>query len=198
MNQVLPVVRLQLVHWRYGLGMPVGILALVFALNLALFGSMGEVIPPSGRMTGGILSIYIVFGVGLLQTMTQTFTFALGMSVTRRAFQAGVVVLNVVEAIGFGTLLLVLTVPFLAFAAVGMFFGVIFKRWGQPGVYVVTVATSVVLAALTLLITWRSWWPQVGSWFAGQSTAALFAGYPLVLVLLLGAASWLAIRRATP
>jgi hypothetical protein len=232
MNRVLAVVRLQLVNWRFGLGMPVGILALVLAINLVLFGSLGDAVPPDGRMTGGLLSIYIVVGVGLLQTMTQTFAFAVGLGVTRRAFYAGVVLLVAVEALGFGALVLVLnlverasggwgmglkffaldflsvddpvlqwlilTVPFLAFATVGMFTGVVFKRWGQAGIYAVFMVLSVLLAALAVLITLRSGWPAVGGWFAGQSAPALFVWYPLVLSLLLGGASWLAIRRATP
>jgi hypothetical protein len=169
MRQVLPVVRLQLVNWRFGLGLPVGILALVLTINLALFGAIGDAIPPQGRTTGGLLSIYITFGVGYLQTMTQLFTFALGLCVTRRAYFAGVALLVLVEAFGFGLLVtllglaeqasggwgiglhffaldfltvgdpllqwLVYTVPFLAFAAVGVFAGVVFKRWGQVGVY---------------------------------------------------------------
>jgi hypothetical protein len=232
MNQALAVVRLQLVNWRFGLGIPLGILALVLVINLVLFGSIGDAIPPDGRATGGVLSLYITFGVGYLQTMTQLFTFALGLSVTRRAFYAGVVLLVVVEALGFGAVLLLLklveqttggwgmglkfftldfltvadpalqwlvfTVPLLAFAALGVFAGVVFKRWGQTGVYVMTIAVAVVLAAATVLITWRGWWPEVGGWFAGQPIASLFAGYPLVLALLLGAGGWLAIRRATP
>jgi hypothetical protein len=81
---------------------------------------------------------------------------------------------------------------------VGVFAGVVFKRWGQAGVYTMTISAGVLLAGLTVLITWRGWWPAVGTWFAGQSSTALFAGYPLVLALLLGAGGWLAIRRATP
>jgi hypothetical protein len=232
MSPTLAVVRLQFVNWRLGLGMPLGILTVVLGLNLALFGSMGDVIPPDGRMTGGVLSIYIVFGVAYLQTMTQLFTFALGLGVTRRAFYAGVVLVVLAESLGFGLLLLafslaerasggwglglkffaldfvtvddpllqwlVFTVPFVAVAALGVFVGVVFKRWGQVGVYAVTVSAAVVLAGLAVVITWQSWWPEVGSWFAGQSTASLWAGYPLVLALLLGAGGWLAIRRATP
>jgi hypothetical protein len=232
MSPTLAVVRLQFVNWRLGLGMPVGILTLVLGLNLALFGSMGDVIPPDGRMTGGVLSIYIVVGVGFLQTMTQLFAFALGLSVTRRAFYAGVALVVAAEAIGFGTLLLllnlieratggwglglhffaldfltvddpllqwlVLVVPFLAFAALGVFTGVVFKRWGQAGAYVMSIAFAVAVTGAALLFTWQGWWSAVGTWFAGQSTPALFAGYPLVLALLLGAGGWLAIRRAIP
>jgi hypothetical protein len=231
-NRVLPVVRLQLVHYRFGMGLPVGILALVLGLNLALFASMGDAIPPDGRQTGGLVSIYIVVGVGYLQTMTQLFTFALGMGVTRRAFYAGVSALVVVEAAGFGTLVwllglvergsggwglglrffrldfltvadpllqwLVYAVPFLAFAAVGVFFGVVFKRWGQPGVFAVCVLGGVAIVALVVLVTLRSGWPAVGGWFVGQPVPALFAGYPLALAGLLAAASWFALRRATP
>jgi hypothetical protein len=231
-NRVLAVVRLQLVSWKFGLGMPLGILTLVLAINLALFGSLGEIVPPEGRTTGGMLSIYIVFGVGYLQTMTQLFTFALGLSVTRRAYYAGVTLLVAAEAVAFGALVLLLnllerasggwgiglkffaldfltvddpgrqwlifTVPFLLFGALGVFSGVVFKRWGQAGVYAMTVSVGVGLAALSVLVSWQGWWPAVGSWFAGQTATALFAGYPLAIALLLGAGGWLAVRRATP
>jgi hypothetical protein len=93
---------------------------------------------------------------------------------------------------------LVYAVPFVAAAALGIFNGVVFKRWGQTGVYAVTIAFSVVVAAATVLVSWQGWWPALGSWFAGQGTTALFGVYPLVLALLLGGAGWLVIRRATP
>ncbi len=232
MNRVLAVVRIQLVNWGLTLGVPVGILALVLGLNWALWASIGDAVPPDGRITGGVLSIYITVGVGYLQTMTQTFPFALGLSVTRRAFYTATALLAAVEALALGALLLLLglleratggwglglkffaidflvvgdpllqwlvyAVPFAALAALGIFAGVVFKRWGQVGVYAMTLAPVVVLAGVAVLITWRGWWPAVGSWFATQPPPALFAGYPLVLALLLGGAGWLAIRRATP
>lgn len=232
MSEVLGVVRIQLVNWRYGYGMPLGILALVLGLNLALFASIGDVVPADGRGTGALMSIYIVVGVGYLQVMTQTFPFALGLSVTRRAFYAGTALRAAVEALGLGALVLLLSVveraaggwgiglkffvidalvvdgpllqwlvyavPFAAISALGIFAGVVFKRWGQVGAYALSIAPLVVVAGLIVLISLRGWWPAVGGWFAGQSTLALAAGYPLVLALLLGAAGWLAIRRATP
>jgi hypothetical protein len=92
---------------------------------------------------------------------------------------------------------LVYTVPFLAVSAVGVFAGVVFKRWGQPGVYTLGLGSVVVFGALAVLITWQRWWPAVGSFFTGQSTLVLLTVYPLLIALVLGGAGWLAIRRAT-
>ena len=93
---------------------------------------------------------------------------------------------------------LVYTVPFLAMSAMGVFAGVVFKRWGQPGVYTLGIGSTLLLAGLGMLITSQGWWPAVGSFFAGQSTFALFTVYPLLIALVLGAAGWVAVRRATP
>jgi hypothetical protein len=79
-----------------------------------------------------------------------------------------------------------------------VFAGVVFKRWGQPGVYALTVGTSLVLAGVAIVVTWQRWWPAVGSFFTDQSTFALLVSYPLVIAIVLGGAGWLAIRRATP
>ncbi|WP_214404445.1 hypothetical protein [Pseudonocardia lacus] len=232
MKQSLAVVRIHLVSWRFIGIMPVAILALVLVLNLALFGSMGDIIPPDGRTTGGVLSIYITVAVGYLQAMTQSFPFALGLSVTRRAFYAGTALLVAIEAAAAGALLLglkvveqasggwglgikffaiaflvvdnpllqwlIYAVPFAALSAMAVFVGVVFKRWGQAGVYALTIALGVGLAGAVVLITLQDWWPAFGGWFAEQTPLALFAGYPLVLALLLGGAGWLAIRRAIP
>lgn len=232
MNRLLTLLRIQFLNWRLSLAMPVGLLALILGINLAIFASIGDAAPPEGRTTGAIMSIYIIIGVGYLQSMTQLFPFALGLGVTRRAFYSATALLAVVEALAYGALLLVLSlverasggwglglkffaidflvvddpllqwlvyaVPFVAAAALGIFNGVVFKRWGQPGVYAVTIAFSVVLAAAVVLVSWQGWWPQLGGWFAGQGTTALLGVYPLVLALLLGGAGWLVIRRATP
>ena len=232
MSQVLSVVRIQLINWQYGFGLPLGILGLVLGLNLALFASLGDVAPPDGWTTGALMSIYITFGVGYLQTMTQTFPFALGLSVTRRAFYAGVTLLVLVESLLFGGLVtllgavergtggwglqvaffdlgflrvddpllqwLVYTAPFTACALLGVVVGVVFKRWGQTGVYAVAIAATVLVGGAVVLITGQGWWPSVGSWLAGQPVAALAVGYPLALAVLLGGAGWLAMRRATP
>jgi hypothetical protein len=232
MKRVFDVARIQTVNWFWIFVFPPLLLLVVLALNLGLFLAIGDVTPPEGRSTGAVLSIYMVMLVAHLQTMTQVFPFALGLSVTRRAFYAGTGLVVGAQSVLFGSLLLLMgrietatggwginlkffalpflvqdnllaqwlayTVPFLALSSIGVFAGVVFKRWGQPGVYALTVGTSLVLAGVAIVVTWQRWWPAVGSFFTDQPTVALLAGYPLVVAIVLGGAGWLAIRRATP
>jgi hypothetical protein len=232
MKNVLDVARIQAVHRGWLVGWPLVILTLVLALNVALVATINATTPADDTATGALTSIYIVLGISHLQTMTQLFPFALGLSVTRRAFYAGTALVVAAQAAFFGLVLLLLeqveaatggwgvgirmfglpfvpqgnllaqwlayTVPFLAISALGVFMGVVFKRWGQPGVYVTTVGGGVLLAGAAMLITWQGWWTAVGSFFTGQSALALLAGYPLLIALVLGGAGWLVLRRATP
>jgi hypothetical protein len=232
MKRVFDVARIQTVNWFWILVFPPLVLLMVFLVNLVLFAAIGDAPPPEGRSTGALLSIYMMMLVAHLQTMTQVFPFALGLSATRRAFYAGTGLVVGAQSVLFGVLLLILgrietatggwginlkffalpfllqdgllaqwlvyTVPFLALSAIGVFAGVVFKRWGQPGVYALTVGSSLVLAVVAIVVTWQRWWPAVGSFFIDQSTFALLVGYPLVIAIVLGGAGWLAIRRATP
>ncbi|GEL20449.1 hypothetical protein [Pseudonocardia asaccharolytica] len=108
MNRVLRVARIQLVNAPSVLGVPVLVLALAFLANLAIFGAIGET--PPNTYIGALISIYIAMMVTHLQTMTQTFPFALGLSVTRRDFfaAAGLVVLGQSLAYGVGLYLMLL------------------------------------------------------------------------------------------
>lgn len=92
----------------------------------------------------------------------------------------------------------VYTVPFIALSAVGVLAGVIFKRWGQIGVYVGGVVTLLIAAVFVVVVTLQDAWPAVGAFFAHAPAPALFAGYPLVLAVLVGALGFVLIRRATP
>jgi hypothetical protein len=232
MKRVYDVARIQAVNWFWIFAFPLVLLLVILLLNLGIFAAIGEVAPPDGRSTGALMSIYFVMVVTHLQTMTQVFPFALGLSVTRRAFYAGTGLVVGAQSVLFGVLLvvfgrieaatdgwgldlrffglpfllqdnllaqwLVYTVPFLTLSAVGVFAGVVFKRWGQPGVYVLTLGSAVLLAGAAMIVTWQRWWPAVGSFFTDQPTFALLAGYPLVIAVVLGAGGWLALRRATP
>lgn len=232
MNRVLNVTRIQLVNARAILGWPPVILALVFLSTLAVFAALGDTVPAEHRNTGGIISIYIVMLVTHLQTMTQTFPFALGLSVTRRTFFAATALLVTGQSLGYGVLLYVLrvveqatggwglhvkffavpflvqdnallqilvyTVPFLLLSFAGVYLGVVFKRWGQLGVYILGISAGVLVTAAAVLVTWQQWWPSVGRFFAEHSTLTLLAGYPLPLAVLLAGFGYLTIRRATP
>lgn len=231
MSRIWRVVRIQLVNAPMVLAFPVGILALVLAFNIALFAVISDNAPPDERTTGAIVSIYIVMLVAHLQTMTQVFPFALGLSVTRRAFFAATSTLVAGQALAYGILLYLLklleeatngwgvqvqfftlsfllddnpllqilnyTVPFLFFSFLGVFIGVVFKRWGQPGVYVTTISAGLALAVAAILATWQEWWPAIGRFFTDQSSVALLAGYPVVLAALFAGGGFLLLRRAT-
>jgi hypothetical protein len=232
MTEVLDVVRIQLIAWRSRVLIPLGVLALVIAANMAVFVLIADAVPRDSRITGAVLAAYFTVGSGYLQALTQVFPFALGLGVTRRAFAAGMALLGVVEAAAYGLLIwllglveqatggwgmrlqffdlgflhqddqllrwLVYTVPFLPAFALFALIGVVFKRWGQNGVWALLLGSGLALGGLTVLITWRDWWPDLGAWFAGQPVLALTSGYPLVVAVVAGALGWLALRRATP
>ncbi|ASR35305.1 hypothetical protein BAY61_10200 [Prauserella marina] len=232
MSRVWNVVRIQLVNAPMVIGNPLLVLAIAFATNLAIFGVISDTAEPGSMVTGAIMSIYITLLVSHIITMTQIFTFALGLSVTRRTFYAATSVLIVGQAIGYGILMylmllleratggwgmdlkffgvpfmvndnpllqfLIYTVPFLFMSFIGVYVGIVFKRWGQPGVYALTIGTGAVAAILGILATWQQWWPAVGRFFADQSPMSLFAGYPFVLAVILAGIGFLTLRRATP
>lgn len=231
MRRVLSVARIQLVNAPITVGMPWLVLGLAFLVNLVIFGAIDDIAPPEGRTTGALMSVYIVAMIGQLQTMTQVFPFALGLSVTRRTFFAATSLLVVAQAVVFGTTLyllmlleratggwglslrffgppplvqdnpvlqlLVYMVPFLFLSFLGMAIGLVFKRWGQIGIYVAGIGTALPLAAAAFLVTRYDWWPAIGRFFVDQPSVNLLAGYPLILAALVAVGGYLLIRRAT-
>lgn len=232
MSRMLRVARIQMVNVPVVFGMPWLILGIVLLVNLAIFGVIDDAAPPDDRSTGALMSIYIVVLIAQLQTMTQVFPFALGLSVTRRTFFAATSLVVAGQSLGYGIVLylllqleratagwglsldffglpfleqdnpvlqvLVYAVPFLFLSFLGVFIGVVFKRWGQMGMYVLSVGTGVLIVGLGLLANLLGWWPAMGRFVADQSTFTLLAGYPLVLAVLMAGAGYLTIRRATP
>jgi hypothetical protein len=230
MRRVIEVARIQTVNWFMVIGLPLTVLAFALLLNLAIFAVLGTT-TPEGRTTGALVSLYITMGIAHLQTMTQLFPFAIGMSVTRRAFYAASALVIVVQAVAYGILLVIgtqletatggwglgirffalpflpdgllpqwlaLTVPMIAISAVAVFVGVVFKRWGQVGVYTALIGGAVLLTGFVLLVTWQGWWPAVGAFLGSQPPLAMLAGYPLLVAAVFGGAGWLVLRRATP
>lgn len=230
-KRVADVVRIQMVSWVNLILLPLGILAMVLVLNLAIFVFAADPDPSSTNGTGGMAAIFAVVGASHLQSITQVFPFALGISVTRRAF-AGTALVVAAQAAAFGLVLtllsymeeatggwglrlqffrfafleqsnplaqwLVYAVPFLTVSAIFVFVGVVFKRWGQTGMYAMSVIVAVLLAGAAVLVTWLRLWPAVGAFFVNTPSLALFAGYPLVIAAVLGAVAFALIRRATP
>jgi hypothetical protein len=103
LDRAVKVARIQTVNLPIQLGMPWLILGLAFVVNLAIFALVPD--PPAGepKVTGAILSIYVFMLIAHLQSMTQVFPFALGLSVTRRDFFAGTSLLIVAQSLLQGT-----------------------------------------------------------------------------------------------
>jgi hypothetical protein len=94
--------------------------------------------------------------------------------------------------------ILVYTVPFVMLGFLGIFIAVFYKRFGMTGMYILSIATLLLLAALALLITWLDLWGGLGQWLGGQPLAAWFVGWPALLAAILAGAGYLTLRRVTP
>ncbi|MBE1487229.1 hypothetical protein [Plantactinospora soyae] len=94
--------------------------------------------------------------------------------------------------------ILVYTVPFITLGFLGIFIAVFYKRFGMTGMYLLSIGTLLVLAALALLASGLDLWSGIGRWLGDQSVAAWFVGWPTLLAALLAGAGYLAIRRVTP
>lgn len=93
---------------------------------------------------------------------------------------------------------LVFAVPLCVLSLLGMWIGVVYKRFGSVGLYALTTGTALTLGGLFTLITWQRAWDSVGSWFSDQALIGLFAGWPMLLGALFAMAGYIGIRRVVP
>jgi hypothetical protein len=131
MDRVLAVVRVHLVS-RVALFWPWAILACAFAVNLVIFGLLGDSIPT--RTTGGLMSIYIVF-IFSGQGVSQYFPYALGMSISRTTFYLATSLVTIGMSIVFGLGIYLLSLLELATGGWGMrlhFYRLAFMDTGNP------------------------------------------------------------------
>jgi hypothetical protein len=131
MDRVLAVVRVHLVS-RAALYWPWAILACAFAVNLAIFGLLGDSIPT--RSTGGLMSIYIVF-IFSGQGISQYFPYALGMSISRTTFYLATSLVTIGLSIAFGLGLYLLSLLEQATGGWGIglhFYRLAFMNTGNP------------------------------------------------------------------
>ena len=93
---------------------------------------------------------------------------------------------------------LVLAMPMLACAFIGVGIGAVFTRWGTPGLYALTVGTLVTAGLAAVLAAWQDAWGDLGNWLLDQTATSLAIALPAGLTLVLAALGFLAIRRAVP
>jgi len=96
------------------------------------------------------------------------------------------------------TQMLVYAVPLLLFATLGTVWGAVVKRWGNNGTMGLLLVSVLVTGGLVAWLTWQQQWAAVAGWFADQSAAALFVGWPLLPVVLLLGGGYVILRRTVP
>jgi hypothetical protein len=195
MKRVINVVRMQAVNWYTLVLLPVGTLAVAFVINLLIFGAAGASIEPDDRVTAGIASIYAVVGAAHLSTMTQVFSFAVGLSVTRRTFFAATAVVVAAQAALLGLVLTVLGLVERATSGWGIgmrFFGLPFVEQSNPlaqwAVYTAPMVGISALAVLIGVIVKR--WGQGGLYLALLGAAVVLG---LAVVVVTGREGWPAV-----
>ncbi len=108
MNRVLQAARLHLINPVVILGIPWLIVGISFALNLALWSTVGIGEDDPGSFTGGVLALYVTVLVVYVQAVTQLLPFAMGVSVSRRTFYLGTALVAVVQSLFYGIAISVL------------------------------------------------------------------------------------------
>ncbi len=231
-SQTIKATRLLMINAWGPMQLPWFILGLSFVVNLTIFAVGQSAIEPAARVTGGLSSIYVLAVIANLQTWTQTFPLALGLSITRRSFLGGIGIVMIAQSmlVGLGLLalkgieiatsgwglsvrffalpyvsqdsviaqFLVYALPYLALSALGSAIGVVFKRWGQLGMYAVMAGTIVLGGGAVSLATWRDWWTGIGDFLSGTDSMTLMTAYPALIALALAGATFVVARRATP
>lgn len=82
-------------------------------------------------------------------------------------------------------------------AGAGLLTGALYQRWRVSGVYTFLVALLLILGLAAIVITWQSWWPEVGHWFADTPRVVPMVLLPAVLAVMCIGGAWATIRRAT-
>ena len=102
MNRVLAAARIQVVHPLMIFGIPWLVVGISFAINWAIWGLAGLRDEPGAGFTGGVLALYITVAVVFVQAVTQLLPFAMGISLSRRAYWLGIALVGGLTALGYG------------------------------------------------------------------------------------------------
>ncbi|PTR26536.1 hypothetical protein C8K36_105108 [Rhodococcus sp. OK519] len=170
------VCRLHAVSWPLLLVAPAAILAVTFAINLTVFALVGSEGETHG--TGAVLALYGFVVAFYTQAMTQTYPFALGLSVTRRQFFAATTVVAVVQSIAFAAALQALSVIEAATDGWGVrmrMFGVLRYVTDSPVLQSITLFASMLLTTAIAMLLGAVYqrWRTPGFLIAGIGTIAV-------------------------
>jgi hypothetical protein len=109
-NRVLAATRLNAAHALVIFGVPWMVVGISFAINWAIW-QLADIPAQTGSdgFTGGVLALYITVMIVFVQTVTQLLPFAMGISLSRRTFFLGTALMGLLQALGYGIALTVLT-----------------------------------------------------------------------------------------
>ncbi|MCZ2825808.1 MULTISPECIES: hypothetical protein [unclassified Modestobacter] len=175
MNRVLGAARLQLINPLVSIGIAWAIVALAFAVNVAIWAVADVETRADESNTGGLAALYITVLVTFIQAVTMMFPFAMGLSLSRRVFYLGTALVAVIEALGYGLVLSALT----AIENATNGWGVGLDFWAPGAVDVGNPALQVVVFAV----------PMLACAFLGMGLGVLFKRWGTAGVYALTAAS---------
>lgn len=93
---------------------------------------------------------------------------------------------------------LVFAVPMFFAASLGIGVGVVIKRWGQLGMWTLSIVLLLASGTAAALITWRRGWTAVGTFFVDTPILVLLLLVPAVIAVAVAGTSFLGLRRAVP
>ncbi len=181
-NRVLTAARLNTVGAGMRIGIPWVVVGSAFLINLLIFGLIrANTNGGDDGVTGALAALYITAAAAHLQTMTQTFPFALSLGVTRRNFYIGAGLVLLAETLVHSIALTVLLAIENATGGWGLqlrFFGVGFMIQSNPVAQVVAYGAPLLALGLVgmMIGTMFKRWGQIGVYAAAIGTTLVLGG----------------------
>ncbi|QCB50851.1 ABC transporter permease [Rhodococcus sp. PAMC28707] len=179
MKRTLNVARMHAIAWPLIIGWPLVVLAISFVISYTIF----ALVPTTDNeynFTGSVFSMY-GFAIGFyIQAVTQTFPFALGISVTRREFFNASALVALVQSAVLATLVYVLSIIEASTGGFGVklrMFGIFRYATDDPALQWLGIFTTVLLVAAIGLV--------VGVVYQRYRVTGIF-GLGLASIVLLG------------
>lgn len=185
MKRTLDVARLHTVAWPLIIGWPIAVLFIAFVISYTIF-ALVPTTDDEYNFTGAVFSMY-GFAVGFyLQAVTQTFPFAMGVSVTRKEFFTASALVGVAQSAVLATIVYVLSIIEAATGGFGVklrMFGIVRYATDNPAVQWLGIFATLLLVAsvgLALGVVYQRY--RVNGIFAISLTAIVLLGGAAILV----------------
>ncbi|SDD04115.1 hypothetical protein SAMN05444580_102474 [Rhodococcus tukisamuensis] len=189
-SRIGATLRLHTVAWPLLIAWPVGILAGSFLISYVIFSLVQS--DQDDNFTGSVFAVYGFVLAFYLQAMTQTFPFALGLSVTRREFFTATALMALAQSVVFALALYLLSVVEAATDGWGVrmrMFGLARYFTDSPVLQFLALFANLLLVAAIALAAGAVYqrWKVTGVLTAGVT---VLGGLSLAAVLVTWARAW--------